>query len=116
MILLDRSLNTLFFDPASGGDVVLYQHMFWLFGHPEVYVIILPVFGIVSHTFQSDNGGGYCLFNKLGMCYALLSITLVGFWVWAHHMFCIGLDIDARTYFQSITFVIALSTSIKIFG
>jgi len=79
MILLDRSLNAAFFDVSNGGDVIVYQHLFWVFGHPEVYVIILPVFGMISHTFQSENGGGNCLFNQLGMNYAIFSIFVVGF-------------------------------------
>jgi heme/copper-type cytochrome/quinol oxidase subunit 1 len=94
-----------------GGDSVLFQHMFWFFGHPEVYIIILPVFGIMFHfitittTFQ--------VFGHLGMLYAILSIGLVGFYVWSHHMYVIGMDSDTRIYFASVTMIIGIPTSIK---
>lgn len=114
ILLLERNLRAGYFDSRAGGDPVLFQHLFWFFGHPEVYILILPAFGAVT-TSVCYLAGQDTAFGYLGIVYAILGIALLGCIVWAHHMFAVSLDLDTKFYFSAATIIIGIPTGIKVF-
>jgi len=114
LLLLDRNFSTSFFSSIGGGEPILFQHLFWFFGHPEVYILILPSFGIIRHC-TMEITGLKILYGQIGILYSILRIGLVGIFVWVHHIYTTGLDLDTRIYFTSSTLIVGIPTGIKVF-